>query len=232
MAKKDAQVDLELNTVRFGKKTYHYDDEGDDWGDRIWYLKSKKWVEDEYGNRYRVQDVEESMGCWEEEDFTPVEIPVRKPKTVKYLNRLVEQATKQEEERKAAQDNEGDGDHTGNGDENVKDSTEEEKRRIREAGGDDVDETDRQEESEAESNKRDKARPARKTQKSRNTLSVRFQDVDSGHSFDFYMSPSKKKRNSYFVAVYQGRRPLRYANVKPQAILDFKEKLAALSVKG
>ena len=222
MKKSAKQVDLKRRTVRIGERMYHYQEE-DYSGRRTWHLKSRKWVHDDEGRRYQVEDLEEHGVIVDHEDgLSPVEIPVSKAGRLKLLNRLVDEAEEQLSDE-----------------ESVVDPAPRKARRSANIAPIGDDEDDREEETQeakeaegAEEVNQEKSLPIKTGSKSRTAVSIRFQDVDSGHAFDFYLSRSKKNSALFFAAIYQGRKPLRYANVRPQTILDFKEKVAAFSVTG
>ena len=244
MTHRKVRVNLDRNAVSVGEKVFCFETCYDR-GTRAWFRLSRKWVQDDEGAKYRLSDLEE-QGIFpgqNEEGLTPAEIPVRKAGWLKLLNHIVDQAEKRkrlldEKKRKAERlisrsldkwgnllpeyrdENEEDGDDVEEDEAETQEADE-----VTEGEDDEGSDEDRQEKSPS-------GKKGRKGPKSRSTVSIRFTDSESGRAFDFYLARSKKDSSQYFVAIYQGKKPLRYANVKPQAILDFKQKVAGFSVKG
>jgi hypothetical protein len=212
----EAKVDLQSNVVLIGRKRYRFSEHWQN-GERRWTRDSAKFVTNGI-KRYPFDEAEDDMAELEAAGFRPVKIRVRDTKKIKLLDRLFDEEQKQADNRRAiekAAERERQHRYLEQCEKQQSDGGEGEEEQSAETEGDESDEED-----------------TRTTAKASARLSIRFTDVGSGHAFDFYVSRSKKDSRLYFVAVYQGKKPLRYVNVKPQAILDFKQKVAALSITG
>jgi hypothetical protein len=158
------------------------------------------------GNIHRAEDLVDVPDC-DQEELEPLVVRIVNPKKIKVLDRLVDEAEKESLKVK----DEGHAEDEQSEDGETEASGEGERKQTRESEGpdDDAAEHDSKKEKTWPVKKTAKHRHA-KSEKTRTTLSAKFEDVDTGYSFDFYMARSRKNRNLYFVAVCQGKKPLRY----------------------
>lgn len=200
MKNKKVRVDCEQKVVWIKQRKYWFKENDSDEEDevRMWYTHSKQIFEDEDGEKVRLTGIRSNFDP-EPEGLEQVAIRVRKPKTLKFLNSILDRAAANSHRRKLK-----------------------EKRGV--SNHDKEEQQDSENEEKADRNMEESVshRPSA-------TVNVRLKSEISNFELNLRAAPSKKNKGLYNFSVHLGSQLKGYVEVKRNKIIGLGRQLQNLA---